>query len=1678
MPLIDYTDFDKVLPRRDDFTGPDCDPDPATSDMLFMPNAISERVERNRGAGVYTVYMTGIVPSGRRTVLILRNIEVYIDVETPNGVDAAAFQSRLRLKLADSGCNFRRMETKHGKPLKGFRVEPSQWARVYFNTLKDRTEALETCVEAKYNTASDDPASNYFALTARRYRFNTCGWNRIHRGNYALVKDSLSTCRLTYECDVKHLEPLNESEIVGGLERDRLMVLDWDIETRTFGAQTGEAPRAGDTNYEIFMISMLFSWHYTDECLTRVCLLTKKTRMPCHMDRDRDYVVVCPDERTMLILMGRLAGRMQPDNLTAFNCGNFDWPIVRDRAKHHDVLGVLRDGFSTLKASEYERKNVYKSCFRDEKVKISAEEPKYKTLTATFPGVIDTDCMVVFKQLYTTAEVCKGYSLNFYLKMNKLSGKEDMAIKRMFRICDLSDAATAKCMCGEGDPHVCPVRVQIADYYREGLTEKPEPWFDADHVRQYTGKSCREVVELEMSLVTWYCVVDAYRCRQLYVIRSITDDKRELSNMSYVSLYDSFYRANGMKVRNLIGRWCSELGIMFSNSKSDRDKIKYPGAWVFPPKKGLNNERPTTALDFSSLYPSLMMAYNLSPDKSIVRKDDRRNTPEHIRQADEFAQSLRDKGYDLHHVKFTCSNGTDVEGWTVRHRGNHLMSHQDQPKMTRWQYRDGKPVVENGKLVPVYDGMCLPGESMGVFPYILKRLFDKRATVKVPFNALGKLKEKCETEMNKYRVDGIVMYENFLTDADIRNTGFMCVADVTYKDVCFRRNKLDSKQRAMKVHMNTFYGESGNNNSPIYELMVAGGVTTAGQYNIKKVSSWLTTLGYDVRYGDSVTGDTPILTPYGYVDISQLSSGPWTEYTGDKQQAAAAAPVWTDRGWTRVLRVIRHYCHKQIYRVVTASGLVDVTADHSLLDVHSNVVKPSAVRVGMELLHADLPFAGTRSVRDPVDDTVYGYYNDKRSAASACMLLGDTAYRVWPEGDGYVVSRDTTHGNSRDRVVSISCLGYVDCYVYDLETENSHFAVGPGRLVVHNTDSNYLCCPVSMFTDLDAAFNRHLEHIRRIYELYPNEYTEDDVQRHRKAISAIYDAVDVSFAKRIRAGECKRDDYYVDESSWANALAYVENAITSGDAVSAAITALKSRSREDCWIKMVQITRCNVEELRVRVNRHLAEDNLTEFLLMAYEEVLFPAGYFGKKKYGGFAHLDRENFHPTNRELFIKGIDIVKQGQTELAKEWGYSLIQEIFSVDNYRNIEEIVHDKLRQICAKKFETKYFIKSGKYKKAQEGKPGNVTIRRFVERMAVKRQYYLTQGDPVTAALYPIPDYGDRLFWVVVKCDYTRNLRGQKRDPKIADKMEYVEAYEASLKTDRPMEIDMDYYLDSSIFGLFARFMAYKTEFEPPGAATIDWDDKEAYKKYDESVIKNAKKYIVAYCESLDTKPKHVDKTGAQFQKVYRKVDKSAKANLTEVLGSEAFAIVGISWYDDKNEAANRSGRFVTKANRTLGLVLDQLEQMTEVTPEYGRQYISGLESRGVELHTYRQIYVKQQTGRRDTTLLKCNEVIKRAQDRLFELIEPTLELLMGYDQRFSTVVNDVRIVNTDDYEPTNDQIATINRFTSDELELLVELNRLFIELLTNMRTRKQTRSICIAIDQRWTQAATEADASR
>jgi hypothetical protein len=189
--------------------------------------------------------------------------------------------------------------------------------------------------------------------------------------------------------------------------------------------------------------------------------------------------------------------------------------------------------------------------------------------------------------------------------------------------------------------------------------------------------------------------------------------------------------------------------------------------------------------------------------------------------------------------------------------------------------------------------------------------------------------------------------------------------------------------------------------------------------------------------------------------------------------------VWSHKGWTKIKRVIRHKCKKKIYRVLTHTGVIDVTEDHSLLDDKNKIIKPGDCKIGTKLLHS-FPFKDTNKYKNKVYS-----FTDKCKAQKKYYTLKSKGYNVVisaasPHSSQYyykeknsfyhhsniilnldgsdinLICSKISNNNDNHKIIKIIDLGYTNDYVYDLETEHGCYNAGIGEIVVKNTDSIFV----------------------------------------------------------------------------------------------------------------------------------------------------------------------------------------------------------------------------------------------------------------------------------------------------------------------------------------------------------------------------------------------------------------------------------------------------------------------------------------------------------------------------------------------------------------------------------------------------------------------------------------------
>jgi DNA polymerase elongation subunit (family B) len=491
----------------------------------------------------------------------------------------------------------------------------------------------------------------------------------------------------------------------------------------------------------------------------------------------------------------------------------------------------------------------------------------------------------------------------------------------------------------------------------------------------------------ERAVVARYCIQDCALVSDLVQKLNTLPNAIGMADVCLVPTSYIFLRGQGCKILSLVAKRCRLDGFALPELRR-QEAEGYDGAFVLNPRIGVYLDTPVAVLDFASLYPSSMIATNLSHDTMLA---DDQPDPEGL-EVEAVSFVLRDK----------AGNEREVT----------------------------KRFVQAGP----------NDEHEGVLPRTLKVLLSNRASVRKQMKTV---------------------------------------------DDPFQRAVMDGMQLAYKVTANSLYGQLGSATSDICCVEIAASTTAVGRSMLIKLKDFVENERRgEVVYGDSVADYTPVFIRHHckvelitVEDVAfRIGLDAWAPCAdagreGKEFIELEGVEVWSDMGWSRAHRLIRHRLapHKRMLRVTTGSGVVDVTDDHSLLRPDGTIVKPNELKVGDLLMHADVPelpvsdeeLHGELQVLDCGRSVVA--VADQLSAARI-FSMASTAGHTLSVGSGSVLGCETvlkffepSASDAVKSVVELPSRGFQQ--VYDFTTDNHHFSAGVGRIVVSNTDSCMVTFP-------------------------------------------------------------------------------------------------------------------------------------------------------------------------------------------------------------------------------------------------------------------------------------------------------------------------------------------------------------------------------------------------------------------------------------------------------------------------------------------------------------------------------------------------------------------------------------------------------------------------------------------
>lgn len=461
---------------------------------------------------------------------------------------------------------------------------------------------------------------------------------------------------------------------------------------------------------------------------------------------------------------------------------------------------------------------------------------------------------------------------------------------------------------------------------------------------------------------------------------------------------------------------------------------------------------------------------------------------------------------------------------------------------------------------------------------------------------------------------------------------------------------LDKRQLAYKVSANSMYGGMGVKKGYLPFLPGAMCTTAKGRESIQKAAQYVKDAHQGkIIYGDSVTENTILyirnrneITFYTIKKLfEQFESIPYPQFKPEdltlteKEQCIVNEPnfqVQSRSGWTSIRRVIRHKTLKQIYKITSSSGIVEVTADHSLLLNTNECIKPTELKVGEHCLmtcniEENLIYKKERweglwyqrnehiFFHDSLDDKYisYIYFTYKKQYPNLVFEKID---------EQLVINLHNTNNIPKGFVYSIEPLYKRVNYVYDIETVDGSFHCGIGEVVVKNTDSIY--CHFPKYTNSQLVWDKAKSTETEFLSLFPPPMKllfEEKIYRDFLILSK----------KRYMAYTC-------DENGT------IDEKIT--------IRGVLLARRDNCfWIR-------NLYEIIVRL---IMENNSFETILEKYNEAILDLfqwttndiNFFVVSKLLNVAYKIKElptdliKFHKRLKELDIKSPDTITKEEIE-----------------------------------------------------------------------------------------------------------------------------------------------------------------------------------------------------------------------------------------------------------------------------------------------------------------------------------------------------------------------------------------------------------------------------------------------
>ena len=388
--------------------------------------------------------------------------------------------------------------------------------------------------------------------------------------------------------------------------------------------------------------------------------------------------VSCDTEEEMLLAFAEEIRTRNPDILCGYNIFGFDDAYIEGRI---DMLGIRED-------FELDRIKTIESKWGDKKfgtLKTELAAGKFDLRFLTIRGRLGIDLLLNMRREHNLDNF-KLDNVAFTFLRDKVLGYSDNQVStKSTRGLRNGNYVRFELVGNTNDPVYDGEKFEVWDVSSKGFKIRcdrtlfteftPEQMKHMEWSFSKDDVSPQEMFELHRhggpegrARVARYCIQDCDLVATLMGKLDTIVNARGMADVCKVPMQFVLTRGQGIKIFSAVVYYASQRDqIIRSMEILEGEGVSYEGAIVLPPKIGMYLDQPVSVLDFNSLYPTNMIAYNLSPDTWVATRivDVEGFTTERSGMKKDEIERLEAKGYVFEEIDYQNYDGEEVVGKTV-----------------------------------------------------------------------------------------------------------------------------------------------------------------------------------------------------------------------------------------------------------------------------------------------------------------------------------------------------------------------------------------------------------------------------------------------------------------------------------------------------------------------------------------------------------------------------------------------------------------------------------------------------------------------------------------------------------------------------------------------------------------------------------------------------------------------------------------------------------------------------------------------------------------------------------------------------------------------------------------------------------------------------------------------------